>query len=51
MNMLDVTAINKTYTKQKWFKKCASCIKNVTFSLAPGECIAIVGKSGSEKVL
>ena len=50
MNILDVKAINKTYTKQRWFKKNVHPIlKNVTFSLAPGECIAIVGKSGSGK--
>jgi len=50
MNILDVTAINKTYTKQRWFKKNVHPIlKNVTFSLASGECIAIVGKSGSGK--
>jgi len=50
MNILEVTAINKTYTKQRWFKKNVHpVLKNVTFSLASGESIAIVGKSGSGK--
>ncbi|USK72964.1 ABC transporter ATP-binding protein [Peribacillus frigoritolerans] len=50
MNILDVFAINKTHSQRTWFKKTSHPIlKNITFSLAPGECIAIVGKSGSGK--
>lgn len=46
MNLLDVTSLSKTYGSNETAVKA---LKNVNFSVAKGEFVAIVGESGSGK--
>lgn len=50
MNLLEVTGLKKVYT-QRLGAKPNVALRNVSFSAAKGEYIAIMGESGSGKTI
>nr|WP_315062204.1 dipeptide/oligopeptide/nickel ABC transporter ATP-binding protein [uncultured Lysinibacillus sp.] len=49
--MLEIQQVSKTYRKKRWFgeHETIEAVKNMSFTLKQGVCLAIVGESGSGK--